>query len=55
MNKTEAGKKRKGLKRTALELEKEVKALQNIRQMRPAAKTRQKAQKMKTEALGIKP
>jgi len=41
MHKTEAGENRKGLKRTALELEKEVKALQNIRQMRPAARTRQ--------------
>jgi hypothetical protein len=55
MHKTEAGEKRKGLKRTALELEKEVKALQNIRKMRPAARTRQnEADRVKTEAEALK-
>ena len=55
MHKTEAGEKRKGLKRTALELEKEVKALQNIRQMRPAARTRQnEADRLKAEAEALK-
>ena len=55
MHKTEAGEKRKSLKRTALELEKEVKALQNIRQMRPAAKDRQnEADRLKAEAEALK-
>ena len=55
MHKTEAGEKRKGLKRTALELEKEVKALQNIHQMRPAARTRQdEADRLKAEAETLK-
>ena len=55
MHKTEAGERRKGLKRTALELEKEVKALQNIQQMRPAARTRQdEADRLKAEAEALK-
>src|SRR5271157_808775 len=55
MHKTEAGEKRKDLKRTALELEKEVKALQNIQQMRAAARTRQdEADKLKAEAEALK-
>ena len=55
MHKTEAGEKRKGLKRTALELEKEVKALQNIPQMRPAARTRRdEADRFKAEAEALK-
>ena len=55
MHKTEVGEKRKGLKRTALELEKEVKALQNIPQMRPAARTRQnEADRLKAEAEALK-
>jgi regulator of replication initiation timing len=55
MHKTEAGEKRKGLKRTALELEKEVKALQNIPQMRPAARTRRdEADRLKAEAEALK-
>ena len=55
MHKTEAGEKRKGLKRTALELEKEVKALQNIPQMKPAAKNRQEeADRLKAEAEALK-
>ena len=55
MHKTEAGEKRKGLKRTALELEKEVKALQNIQQMRPAARTRRdEADRLKAEAEALK-
>jgi regulator of replication initiation timing len=55
MHKTEAGEKRKSLKRTALELEKEVKALQNIQQMRPAARTRQnEANRLKAEAEALK-
>ena len=55
MHKTEAGERRKGLKRTALELEKEVKALQNIQQMRLAARTRQdEADRLKAEAEALK-
>ena len=55
MHKTEAGERRKSLKRTALELEKEVKALQNIQQMRLAARTRQdEADRLKAEAEALK-
>ena len=55
MHKTEAGEKRNDLKRTALELEKEVKALQNIPQMKPAARTRQdEADRLKAEAEALK-
>ena len=55
MHKTEAGEKRKGLKRTALELEKEVKALESVKQMRPAARTRQdEADRLKAEAEALK-
>ena len=55
MHRTEAGEKRKDLKRTALELEKEVKALQNIQQMRLAARTRQdEADRLKAEAEALK-
>ena len=55
MHKTEAGERRKGLKRTALELEKEVKVLQNIQQMRLAARTRQnEADRLKAEAEALK-
>jgi regulator of replication initiation timing len=55
MHNTEAGERRKGLKRTALELEKEVKALQNIQQMKPAARTRQdEADRLKAEAEALK-
>ena len=55
MHKTKAGERRKGLKRTAMELEKEVKALQNIPQMRPAARTRQnEADRLKAEAEALK-
>jgi len=43
------------LKRTALELEKEVKTLQNIQQMRAAARTRQdEADRLKAEAEALK-
>ena len=43
------------MKRMALELEKEVKALQNIQQMRPAARTRQdEADRLKAEAEALK-
>src|SRR5271157_3964170 len=55
MHKTEAGEQRKELKRAALVLEKEVKALQDIRQMRPAARTRQdEADRLKAEAEALK-
>lgn len=55
VHKTEAGERRKGLKRTALELEKEVKALQNVHQMRPAARTSQdEADRLKAEAEALK-
>ena len=43
------------MKRTALELEKEVKTLQNIQQMRAAARTRQdEADRLKAEAEALK-
>lgn len=55
MHKTEAGERRKGLKKTALELEKEVKALGRVNQMRPAARTRQdEADRLKAEAEALK-
>ncbi len=41
MHKTVAGEKRKSLKKRALELEKEIKALVNIKQMKSAARIRQ--------------
>ena len=55
MHKTEAGERRKGLKRTALELEKEAKALESVKQMRPAARTKQdEADRLKAEAEALK-
>ena len=55
MHKTEAGAQRKELKRAAMELEKEVKALQNVHQMRSAARTRQdEADRLKAEAEALK-
>ena len=55
MHKTEAGERRKGLKKTALELEKEVKALESVKQMRPAARNRQdEADRLKAEAEALK-
>jgi len=55
MHKTEAGERRKGLKRTALELEKEVKALGKVGLMKPAARTRQdEANRLKAEAEALK-
>jgi regulator of replication initiation timing len=55
MHKTEAGEQRKELKRAALELEKEVRALGSVKQMRPAARTRQdEANRLKAEAEALK-
>ena len=55
MHKTEAGKQRKELKRAAMELEKEVKALAKVGQMGPAARTRQdEADRLKAEAEALK-
>ncbi len=55
MHKTLAGEKKKILKRTALELEKEVNALERISQMRPAARIRQdEADRLKAEAAALK-
>jgi hypothetical protein len=55
MHKTEAGERRKSLKRTALELEKEVKALKSVKRMRPGARTRQdEADRLKAEAEALK-
>jgi regulator of replication initiation timing len=55
MHKTEAGEQRKSLKWAALELEKEVKALQNIQQMSPAVRSRQdEANRLKAEAEALK-
>ena len=43
------------MKRTALELQKEVKALESVKQMRPAAKTRQnEADRLTAEAEALK-
>ncbi len=55
MHKTDAGEKRKLLKRDARELEKEAKALANIRQMVPASRIRQdEADRLKAEASALK-
>jgi len=55
MHRTEAGEKRESLKRAALELEKEVKALQNIQHMKPAARTRRdEVDRLKAEAEALK-
>ena len=49
------GKERKELKRAAMELEKEVKALAKVGQMGPAARTRQdEADRLKAEAEALK-
>ncbi len=55
MHKTDTGEKRQLLKRDARELEKEAKALANIRQMVPAAKIRQdEADRLKAKASALK-
>ncbi len=55
MHKTDAGEKRKALKKEALELVKEVKALARVQQMSPAAKIRQdEADRLKAEAKSLK-
>jgi regulator of replication initiation timing len=55
MHKTEAGEQRKELKRAAMELEKEVKTLASVKQMNPAARTRQdEADRLKAEAEALK-
>ena len=55
MHKTEAGEQRKELKRAAMELEKEAKTLANVKQMKPAARTRQdEADRLKAEAEALK-
>jgi hypothetical protein len=55
MHITNAGEKRKSLKREARELEKDARALQNIRQMVPAARIRQdEADRLKAEAEALK-
>ena len=55
MHATAAGEKRKALKRVAMELEREAKALANARQMEPARRIRQdEADKLKAEAKSLK-
>ena len=55
MHKTKAGEQRKELKRAAMELEKEVKTLASVKQMNPAAWTRQdEADRLKAEAEALK-
>ncbi|VVB64853.1 Uncharacterised protein [uncultured archaeon] len=55
MHKTDAGEKRKALKKKALELERETKALAKARQMEPARKIRQdEADRLKAEAVALK-
>ena len=55
MHATAAGEKRKALKRAALELEREAKALANARQMEPARRIRQdEADRLKAEAENLK-
>ena len=55
MHKTEVGERRKTLKRSAAELEKEIKALARVKQMSPAAKIRQdEADRLKAEAEALK-
>jgi regulator of replication initiation timing len=55
VHKTEAGERMKSLKKEALELEREVKALKKVGQMRPAARTRQnEADRLKAEAEALK-
>ena len=55
MHKTEAGEQRKELKRAAMKLEKEAKTLASVKQMKPAARTRQdEADRLKAEAEALK-
>jgi regulator of replication initiation timing len=55
MHKTDAGEKRKALKRDARELEREVKALARIKQMEPARRIRQdEADRLKAEVEALK-
>ena len=55
MHATEAGDKRKALKKNILVLEKEVKALAKIKQMEPARKIRQEeVERLKTESKALK-
>lgn len=55
MHKTDAGEKRKALKADALELEREVKVLEKVKLMGPAAKVRQEeADRLKAKAEDLK-
>jgi hypothetical protein len=55
MHATNAGERRKALKRDAGELEREVKALANVRQMVPASRIKQdEADRLKAEAEALK-
>jgi regulator of replication initiation timing len=55
MHKTDAGERRKALKRDARELEKEAKALARTRQMEPAQRIRQdEADRLKAEVEALK-
>ena len=55
MHKTDAGEKRKALKKKALELERDAKALAKARLMEPARRIRQEeADRLKAEAEALK-
>jgi hypothetical protein len=55
MHRTDTGEKRKALKREASELEREVKVLEKVKLMGPAAKVRQEeADRLKAEAEDLK-
>ena len=55
MHKTDAGEKRKALRKDALELEREARTLESIPQMQPAARVRQEeADRLKAEAEDLK-
>jgi len=55
MHRTNAGEKRKALQREALELEREARTLQKVKEMSPAARVRQdEAGRLKAEAEALK-
>lgn len=55
MHKTDAGEKRKALRRDARELEREIKVLAKVKQMEPARKVRQdEVDRLRTEAASLK-
>ena len=56
MHRTNAGEKRKALQREALELEREARTLQKVKEMSPAVRIRQEeAARIREEAVALKP